>query len=198
MDEHYYSEHPQSKSERHRIQASLRGSAFTFTTDAGVFSKTGIDFGTRLLIETFREPAVSGPVLDMGCGYGPIGISVSRLMADREVVMVDINDRATALARENVRINEVRARVLQSYLFEKVEGSYAAILSNPPIRAGKKVVHQIFSESHDFLLRGGEFWTVIQKKQGAPSALAALQSLFDQVEIVARKKGYYIFCAKKV
>ncbi|BBN97403.1 hypothetical protein St703_01080 [Sporolactobacillus terrae] len=197
LTEHYYSEHPHVKSNPHSLSATLRQHNFVFTTDAGVFSKNAIDFGSALLIETFYEPQISGAFLDMGCGYGPIGIALARDFPDRDVVMVDINERAVALAAKNAQENQVNPVVLQSSLFEKVTGDFAAIVTNPPIRAGKQVVHQIFRDAHCFLKHGGELWTVIQKKQGAPSALKMLQSLFDRVDVAAKKKGYYILCARK-
>lgn len=197
MNEHYYSQHPHTASRRQSVTAQLRGRAFTFTTDAGVFSKSGVDFGSGLLIESFHEPRVPGNILDMGCGYGPIGIALSKSFPERLVIMADINERAVALAEENIRANQARAKVYQSNLFEQIDGPFAAIVTNPPIRAGKKVVYQIFSKAYDFLESQGELWTVIQKKQGAPSALKTLQSIFGTVEAVAKKKGYYVFCAKK-
>ncbi|MCL1632380.1 class I SAM-dependent methyltransferase [Sporolactobacillus sp. CPB3-1] len=198
MTEHYYSEHPHAGSSPHMLHVTLRQHAFSFTTDAGVFSKHAIDFGTALLIENFCEPNTAGGFMDMGCGYGPIGIALSKLFPDRNIMMVDINERAVALAEKNARENEVAVRVLQSSLFDRVSGEFAAIVTNPPIRAGKQTVHQIFRDAHRFLKENGELWTVIQKKQGAPSALKMLQALYDRVEVVARKKGYYVFCAKKV
>ncbi|CAM3234152.1 class I SAM-dependent methyltransferase [Sporolactobacillus spathodeae] len=198
MNEHYYTEHPQSASDRQSFKTELKGTSLAFVTDAGVFSKSSVDFGSRLLIETFREPEIDGPILDMGCGYGPIGISLGKCYKTRKIIMADINERAVQLAAENARKNQVNADVLQSFLFEKITGDFASIVSNPPIRAGKKVVHQIFSESFRFLKSGGTFWTVVQKKQGAPSAFAALEEIFDAVEVAERKKGYHIFCAKKL
>ncbi|GGL63493.1 class I SAM-dependent methyltransferase [Sporolactobacillus putidus] len=197
MSEHYYSQHPQAASHRQSVTLQLRGRTLTFVTDAGVFSKRGIDFGSGLLIDTFREPEIPGDILDMGCGYGPIGIALSKSFPGRQVMMADINERAVALAEENVRVNQARAKVCQSNLFEQIDGPFAAIVTNPPIRAGKKIVHQIFSDGYDFLESKGELWTVIQKKQGAPSALKALQSIFETVNVVAKKKGYFVFCAKK-
>ncbi|MET1250410.1 class I SAM-dependent methyltransferase [Sporolactobacillus sp. STCC-11] len=197
MTEHYYSEHPHVESHPHSLRAVLRQHDFLFTTDAGVFSKNAIDFGSALLIETFREPEISGGFLDMGCGYGPIGIALSKSFPERAVTMVDINERAVALAKKNALENQVEPVVLQSSLFEQVSGSYAAIVTNPPIRAGKQVVHQIFRDAHHYLKEKGELWIVIQKKQGAPSALKMLQSLYGRVDIAAKKKGYSIFCARK-
>ncbi|SFG81316.1 16S rRNA (guanine1207-N2)-methyltransferase [Sporolactobacillus nakayamae] len=185
------------ESHPYSLRAVLRQHDFLFTTDAGVFSKNAIDFGSALLIETFREPAISGGFLDMGCGYGPIGIALSKSFPQRAVTMVDINERAVALAKKNALENQVEPVVLQSSLFEQVSGSYAVIVTNPPIRAGKQVVHQIFRDAHHYLKEKGELWTVIQKKQGAPSALKMLQSLYGRVDIAAKKKGYSIFCARK-
>ncbi|MCQ2010633.1 class I SAM-dependent methyltransferase [Sporolactobacillus sp. STSJ-5] len=197
MAEHYYSEHPHAESKPHALNATLRQHDLIFTTDAGVFSKNAIDFGSSLLIESFREPAVLGDFLDMGCGYGPIGIALAKAFSKRKVTMVDINERAVALAKKNAAENQVAPVVLQGSLFEHVSGEFAAILTNPPIRAGKQVVHQIFKDAHRFLKENGELWTVIQKKQGAPSALKMLQTLYKRVDVVAKKKGYFIFCARK-
>ncbi|WP_100486457.1 class I SAM-dependent methyltransferase [Sporolactobacillus pectinivorans] len=197
MSEHYYSEHPHAASHRQITTAELRGNALSFVTDSGVFSKKGIDFGSRLLIESFREPEIPGKILDMGCGYGPIGISLGRSFPTRQVMMVDINERAVALAKENAKTNGVDVLVSQSDLYETIEETYAAIVTNPPIRAGKKIVRQILTESYQHLEPGGELWAVIQKKQGGPSALTLLQDVFGRVDVAARKKGYHVFCARK-
>lgn len=198
MSEHYYSNQPTSKSDRHKWDFSLRGHVFTFFSDHGVFSKREVDFGSRLLIEAFRAPDVEGAFLDVGCGYGPIGLSIAKDFANRHVDMIDVNERALQLSKENATLNSVEnVHVFASNLYEHVEGKYAAILSNPPIRAGKKTVHQILVEAHDYLIPGGELWIVIQKKQGAPSALEKLNEVFASVEVVVKKKGYYIIKSKK-
>lgn len=178
---------------------TLRGHEFRFTTDSGVFSKRGVDFGTQLLIETFEEPEVAGDLLDVGCGYGPIGLALAKSFPNRLVQMIDVNERALELARENKRANHIdNVRIYQSDLFSEVgEQRFAAVVTNPPIRAGKRVVHAIFEQSRDHLLDGGELWVVIQKKQGAPSALEKLKELFPFVEVASKKKGYYIIKAKK-
>lgn len=198
MSEHYYSKKPQTESCPNSFSTSLRSLPMSFMTDRGVFSKSDIDFGSRLLIETFLPPEISGPILDVGCGYGPIGLTIAKAFPDREMTMVDINERAIGLAKENVVRNGVSANIIQSHLFENIIGSFASIITNPPIRAGKQTVHQIFTESHTYLLDQGQLWVVIQKKQGAPSALKALQDQFGEVEIMTKKKGYYIIRAKKI
>ena len=197
MDDHYYSPQPQSASRPKEIEFRIKGHVLTLKTDRGVFSKENVDFGTRLLIETFEFPNIEGPLLDMGCGYGVIGLSMKALYPDKKVTMVDINERAVVLASENARLNGLDANVFQSNLYDRVTGHYAAIISNPPIRAGKKVVHNILEGAKEFLLPGGELWVVIQKKQGAPSALKKLQEAYDEVSVVQKSKGYYVICAKK-
>ncbi len=199
VSEHYYSAAPTSERNPQTWTFTLRGHEFRFTTDSGVFSKRGVDFGTQLLIETFEEPEVAGDLLDVGCGYGPIGLALARSFPNRHVHMIDINERALELARENKQANGIdNAVIYKSDLFSEVgERRFAAVVTNPPIRAGKRVVHAIFEQSRDHLLDGGELWVVIQKKQGAPSALEKLKELFPFVEVASKKKGYYIIKAKK-
>ncbi|MRX72554.1 methyltransferase [Bacillus lacus] len=199
MSDHYYSEKPSVKSERKTWEFTLRGKPFVFQSDRGVFSKNEVDFGSRLLIESFIFPDAEGDLLDVGCGYGPIGISLAAEFPDSLIEMVDINERAIQLAKDNAEKNNIRnVRIYQSNLLEQTAGKkYAAILSNPPIRAGKKVVHEIFEKSFHQLHPRGELWIVIQKKQGAPSALDKLNDLFGEAEVVNKDKGYFIIKAKK-
>lgn len=167
-------------------------------TDAGVFSKTGVDYGSRVLIE-HMELNPEGNILDVGCGYGPIGLMAAKLSPAGQVTLIDINERAVQLATENAKSNGIsNVEVLQSDLYEAVKGkTFDVILTNPPIRAGKAVVHRIFEEGLELLNAGGVMWVVIQKKQGAPSALEKLQLLYDSVEEVTRDKGYWILKAIK-
>lgn len=200
MNEHYYSKNPSVQSNRKMFTYHLRDKEFRFMTDAGVFSKNEVDFGSRLLIETFQVPSVNGDILDVGCGYGPIGLSIAATEASRTIDMIDINERAIELAKENSVINKIEnVRIIQSHLFEQLDHKqYAAILTNPPIRAGKQIVHEILEQSFHHLLPNGELWVVIQKKQGAPSAIKKMEELFPNVEVVNKKKGYYIIKAKKI
>lgn len=196
--DHYFSNDPSSKSDRKRWEYTLRGNQFIFLSDHGVFSKNEVDFGSRLLIEAFQMPDVRGDVLDVGCGYGPIGLSLAKESQGREVHMVDVNERALELAKENAANNKIgNVRIYQSSVYENIDGQYAAILSNPPIRAGKHVVHEILEKAVDHLVPGGELWIVIQKKQGAPSAMKKLEAVFSEVDVVEKKKGYYIIKSKK-
>ncbi|WP_017729608.1 class I SAM-dependent methyltransferase [Halalkalibacterium ligniniphilum] len=200
MSEHYYTNKPTTESNERTWSFPLNGETFRFTSDRGVFSKQEVDFGSRLLIEAFHSPDVEGDLLDVGCGYGPIGLALAKREVDRTVHMIDVNERAVALSKKNAEQNGIsNVNIYLSSLFEKVSHqNFAAVVTNPPIRAGKKVVHQIFEESYEYLVNGGMLWTVIQKKQGAPSAIGKLHTLYQQVDVVTKKKGYYIICAKKI
>ncbi|QGH32707.1 methyltransferase [Gracilibacillus salitolerans] len=197
MDQ-YFSQSPDAASNPQTWSYQLEGQTFTFTTDNGVFSKNEVDFGSRVLIETFRTPDIDGPLLDLGCGYGPISIALAATHSDRSVLGVDVNERALSLAEKNAKQNKITNVTFQeSDILSNVSGqSFAAILTNPPIRAGKQVVHQMFEEAKKALLSNGELWVVIQKKQGAPSAKKKLSELFEEVEVVKKEKGYFVFCAK--
>ncbi|WP_187768203.1 class I SAM-dependent methyltransferase [Paenibacillus sp. PL91] len=198
MSNHYYSQSPDVKHNRQIHEVSLRGFSFRFMTDAGVFSKSGVDYGSQVLIDAL-DLEVDAKVLDVGCGYGPIGLTAAKLADKGQVTMIDINERAVELSRENAKLNHIaNVTVLQSNVFEAVKHmKFDVIVTNPPIRAGKLVVHQIFEEGFELLERGGSMWVVIQKKQGAPSAKAKLESLFSDVEEVTKDKGYRIFRAVK-
>lgn len=200
MSEHYFTQKPQSKNKPQTWNSQIKEKLYTFTTDEGVFSKNAIDFGTRLLIEQFRQPDIKGDFLDLGCGYGPIGIALASEWEDRHIVMVDINERALSLAKRNAAQNNVSnvEFVLSDRLEQLEERTFASIITNPPIRAGKEIVHTMFEESERALKDKGELWIVIQRKQGAPSAKKKLATLFEYVEMVARKKGYFIYRAIKV
>ncbi len=200
MSQHYYSKNPQTKSKPQEWTYTLRGEAFRFQTDSGVFSKNDIDFGSRLLIEAFDEPAIEGPILDVGCGYGPIGMAIAKALPQRHVHMVDINARAIELAQKNTVLNGVEnVSVYESDGLSGVEQQeFAAILTNPPIRAGKETIFRFYEEAYEKLAASGSLWVVIQKKQGAPSTQEKLQELFGDVRVADKKKGYFIFEARKV
>lgn len=199
LSEHYYSRTQKVESDPKFWDFTLRNQIFRFKTDNGVFSKKEVDFGSRLLIEAFEVPSVDGPVLDVGCGYGPIGLSIAKIYPDRIVHMIDVNERAIELAKANAGQNAVQnVEIYESdTLISVKEFGFAAILTNPPIRAGKKTVHDIFEQSYEHLVTGGELWVVIQKKQGAPSAIEKLKDLYTTVVTIDKSKGYFIIKAIK-
>ncbi|MGX7196329.1 class I SAM-dependent methyltransferase [Enterococcus olivae] len=199
MSNHYYSEKPQTAHDFEEWDFELKGKNFHFVTDSGVFSRETVDYGSRVLIDAFDwEELPEGPILDLGCGYGPIGLSIS-FASERLVEMVDVNQRAVDLAQRNAQRNGIeKIEIHSSYIYETLNHeSYAAILSNPPIRAGKQVVHEILTEAYPRLKVGGTLTIVIQKKQGAPSAQKKMKDTFGNAEIIKKDKGYYIIQSVK-
>lgn len=191
----YYAENPDAAHDIHELRVDLLGEKMTFLTDAGVFSKKMVDFGSQLLLKCL-EVNQGETVLDVGCGYGPLGLSLAKAYGV-QATMVDINNRALDLARQNAERNKVEATIFQSNIYEQVKGKFDHVISNPPIRAGKQVVHEIIEKSKDFLEIGGDLTIVIQKKQGAPSAKSKMEDVFGNCEIVKKDKGYYILRSVK-
>ena len=192
----YYAENPDAAHDIHDLRVELLGHKLTFLTDAGVFSKKMIDFGSQLLLKCL-EVEKGERVLDVGCGYGPLGITLVKAYG-AQATMVDINNRALDLARKNAERNQVSATIFQSNIYEQVEGKFDHVISNPPIRAGKQVVHEIIEKSKDFLEDDGDLTIVIQKKQGAPSAKSKMEDVFGNCEIIKKDKGYYILRSVKL
>lgn len=189
--EHYYTQKPTAKHDEHEIKYHINNIELKFITDSGVFSKSRADYGSDLLIRTL--PPLTGRVLDLGCGYGIIGLSIAKLNAQATVDLVDINERAVSLTNNNIRINNItNACTYQSDGFNNVNGTYDCIVSNPPIRAGKDVIYLLFEQSINYIKPGGSFCIVIQKKQGAPSAKNKLIAVFGNCEAIKKSAGYWI------
>lgn len=193
---HYYSPDPLAPHRVEVIQYSVMGKTLSFTTDSGVFSRKGVDFGSDFLIRNL--PPLTGRLLDLGCGYGPIGISLATLNPGLEVLMTDVNRRALNLAEKNIATNGItNIRVLESDGFTAIKGLFSTIVSNPPIRAGKDLIYPLFRQSYQYLQGGGRLWLVIQKKQGASSTLALLNEIYGNCTAVKKAKGYWLLCCKK-
>ena len=198
MNEHYYNQKPSAEHDEKFIKNLFFGKEFIFKTDAGVFSKGKVDFGSALLIKTFSHKN-NAKVLDLGCGYGPIGIVVASKLVKGEVLLADINERAVGLAKFNINNNDnlindnTAISVLQSSGFEEIKDKdFDYIILNPPIRAGKSVIFNMYEEASNHLKENGELWIVIQKKQGAFSTIRKLNTIYSIVEEVEREKGYHI------
>ena len=196
---HYYSKTQENvKSNPNIYTFNFMEHTFHFHTDNGVFSKDYIDYGTFAMLKAFKPNDIPGDILDMGAGYGPIGIVLSTLYK-KHAVMCEINERAYNLNLKNIEENKADAEVLNSDLYEKVSGmTFSSIVTNPPIRAGKQTVFAIYDGAYEHLKPNGELWVVIQKKQGAPSSKEHLEALFGNCEIITRDKGYYILKSTKM
>lgn len=192
MADHYFTENPESAHKPLRFQAEYRGRSFTFQTDSGVFSRTEIDRGSHILLQALPD-SITGDVLDMGCGYGVLGICIGKLNPGCRVTMADVNTRALALSAENAAANGVAVQTLQSDGFAQLKSRrFDFIVTNPPIRAGKRVIYAMFADAAAALHDTGALLLVIRKQQGAPSAVTALRDLFQTVEVVEKKSGYWV------
>lgn len=194
----YFARRPAAPSRPRVIHARLRGREWTFRTDRGVFSPVGVDAGTRLLAETL-ELRPTDQVLDMGCGYGVLGLVAAALVPSGRVVMVDVNERAVTLARENAAaagLSNVEVRQGDGTA-QITEGGFDVAVSNPPIRAGKATVHRLMREVYDCLRPGGRFYFVARTAQGAKTLARDAAGIFDQVEEIERGGGYRVYVATR-
>lgn len=189
--EHYYTQNPQTPHDVKNIVFSTGNISLNLLTDAGVFSKDHVDYGSQVMIKTL--PDLAGNILDLGCGYGVIGLSIAQNNPEAHVTMIDINQRAVDLANQNIERNKIKnATAYVSDGFQQVTGLFHTIVSNPPIRAGKQVIYALFEQSMNYLHPGGSLYLVIQKKQGAKSAVDKLQSVFGNCEVINKQGGYWI------
>ena len=192
----YYEDNQDLSHDFQTLTVELLGQSMRFKTDRGVFSKNGIDYGSRVLLENY-QPESAKSLLDVGCGYGTLGLTLAKKF-DLDVTMVDVNSRALDLCRQNAIDNAVsNSKIELSNIYESVSEKYDAIISNPPIRAGKEVVHEILAGAFGHLNGGGHLTIVIQKKQGAPSAQKKMEEVFGNCQLVARDKGYFILRSYK-
>ena len=189
---HYFINDPDLVSNKKQIEYHFNNGLFCFVTDNGVFSKNEVDRGSNALISSVSDLDLGNSILDLGCGYGVIGIVMKKINPNADVDLVDINDRAVELSKINAKLNNVKVNIYNSEDITKLNKKYDSILLNPPIRAGKKVIYQLYRSSYDVLNKNGKLYIVIQKKHGSESSLKELKSLFKAVKIVSRKSGYQI------
>lgn len=190
---HYFENDKSIKSDERIIYANINKMDFKFLVDNGVFSKKGVDFGTRSLLESITIDTEKNDILDFGCGYGPIGIYLSKF-TNLKVDMIDVNERAVTLAKKNANLNRVNVNVFASDLYDKVTKTYDYIVTNPPIRVGKNILYKILFEAKKYLNHNGELWLVVNKNQGAKTLVSDLSKTY-KVEIIAKCKGFYIIRA---
>ena len=174
------------KSEIRKFDVKIFDYNISFYSDNGVFCKEHLDFGTRLLLENIHWNEVCGDILDVGCGYGPIGIIANKITGNN-ITMCDVNKRALHLAKMNVKENKVDATIIESNCYENITGTFDTIITNPPIRAGKKIVYEI--------LFNGKLFLVIHKDQGAKSLIKDLEETYN-VEVLEKNKGFFVIKCK--
>lgn len=199
--EQYFTKNPTTQKEIYKFDWNIGKDRFYFYTSNSVFSKKGVDFGSMVLVETVvkENENFKGNILDLGCGYGPIGVMLAKLIENANVTMSDVNERALELAKMNAEENKVanRTKTLSSSAFENINEYFDMIVTNPPIRAGKDVIFSFYEGAYEHLNKGGHLYVVIQKKQGAPSTKEKLESLFGNCETAEKKSGYFIFRSEK-
>ena len=189
-----YFDNVELKSEIRKFDVDILNKKFCFYSDNGVFCKEHLDFGSRLLLENIPWDEVTGSILDVGCGYGPIGIIASKLTGNK-VVMCDVNKRALHLAKMNIKENNADALVIESNCYENITDKYNTIITNPPIRAGKKIVYEILFGAKEHLELDGSLFLVIHKDQGAKSLIKDLNDTYN-VQVLEKNKGFFVIKCK--
>lgn len=190
----YFENDVKVRSEERKVFAQIKDTHLTFYVDNGVFSKKGLDFGTRSLLEAIDISEIKGDVLDFGCGYGPIGIYLSKI-TNTSIDMIDINDRSIKLALKNASENKVNVHIFKSDIYENIDKKYDFIITNPPIRVGKEILYKILFGAKEYLKEKGSLILVIHKDQGAKSVMKDLSSQY-KVELLSKNKGFYVIKAK--
>ncbi len=193
---HYYSEKQDDvKSDEKIIKYQFENHSFKFVTDHGVFSKDHVDRASDILLRSLKISDHVNRVLDLGCGYGVLGIVIAKIH-DLTVTLSDVNERAINLAKRNVELNHVQADVMKSRSFDAIDNLFDLIVINPPIRIGKQALYDMFKQTNKHLTSKGECWMVMHKKHGALSALKYLQQI-GHAKVVSKAKGFHVILFKK-
>ena len=197
MTTQYFAKNPKGPLKKGKIKAFLRGKKLEFETGSGTFSKTKVDLGSALLINEF-EVIPGQKILDLGCGYGPIGISIKKTCSQCDVVMTDVNKRAVALAKTNAKLNDVSVDVKSGEMYESVKGEmFDAILLNPPQKAGRKVCNAMIEQGKEHLKTNGSFWLVGRHKIGGKMFEKKMEEVYGNVETVERQSGFRVYKSVK-
>lgn len=189
---HYYTDNKDLISERREFVYYFDNEVFRFTTDHGVFSKDNVDYGTYILLKAIYRCDLGDSLLDLGSGYGPVGIILKRFHPGLSVDMVDVNSRAIELAELNCINNgtDITVHLCEDIL--ELKKTFDTVMLNPPIRAGKKVIYGLYERSARVLNEHGHLYVVIRKSQGAMSTISELKKLFGQVKVIDKESGYFV------
>lgn len=187
---HYFVNDNNLVSDIKPFNINVNGNSFTFNTDNGVFSKGELDYGTSLLIRNVLNLDISGDILDLGCGYGPIGIIISKL-TNSNVYMSDVNKRALHLTKMNAKKNNVTVNIIESDGYLNISNKFDYVISNPPIRVGKKILYKLLTDTKEHLKENGRLIIVVRKEQGALSLIKDMQDNYE-IEVLDKSKGFMI------
>jgi 16S rRNA (guanine1207-N2)-methyltransferase len=192
VGDHYFADRPDAASRRRTVDLVLPDLHLRLGTDSGVFSPDRVDPGTRVLLETVPAPPATGDLLDLGCGYGPIAITMAKRSPQARVLGVDVNQRALGLAEENAK-----AAGLDNVRFSLADETdpalrFAAIWSNPPIRIGKAALHDLLLTWLPRLAPGGLAHLVVQKHLGSDSLQKWLTGQGFPTERIASRSAYRV------
>lgn len=188
---HYYTDNKDLPSKQKEFTYYFDNEVFRFTSDNGVFSKENVDYGSYVLIKSIYKLDLGKSLLDLGSGYGPIGIILKRFHEETDVEMVDVNSRAVELSKINNLNNKVDIKV---HLCNDILSlhTFDTIVLNPPIRAGKKIIYDLYEKASQRLNENGHFYIVIKKAHGAESSIKKLETLFKEVKVINKDKGYFV------
>ena len=194
----YFDNNENLISKKREISVLLNDTKYTFISDNGVFSKGEVDYGSIALLKVLLKQDFTGNILDIGCGYGTIGLILAKNFPECNFLLSDVNIRACALARENKKSFGVKnVEIIESDIFQNINNNFDYIVTNPPIRAGKKVIYSIFEQSYHHLNQNGSLFIVIRRSHGAESAQKFIHSVFGNCELLKKDKGFYVYCATK-
>jgi 16S rRNA (guanine1207-N2)-methyltransferase len=196
MSGHYFENNPVKDTKQFVIPVTFQNRSFTFFAHRGVFSKKTLDDGTRLLLKVLLQETLRGPFLDLGCGYGPLGCILASFHPQLDMTLVDINERAVVDAKHNAHQLGLHLHVLVSDGFKELTQMFFGIAFNPPIRAGKEIIYDLYRQAKEHLLPNGSMFIVIRKDKGALSHVNYLQTLFANVQLLTRDKGYHVYKAQ--
>ena len=194
----YFDNNENLISKKREISVLLNDTKYTFISDNGVFSKGEVDYGSIALLKILLKQNFTGNILDIGCGYGTIGLILAKNFPECNFLLSDVNIRACTLARENKKTFGVKnVEIIESDIFQNIDKNFDYIVTNPPIRAGKKVIYSIFEQSYHHLNQNGSLFIVIRRSHGAESAQKFIHSIFGNCELLKKDKGFYVYCATK-
>ena len=189
---HYYTDNKNLPSNKSEFDYYFDNEVFRFTTDNGVFSKKNVDYGSYILIKTIFKKNLGSSFLDLGSGYGPIGIIIKRFNPNLDVEMVEVNSRAVDLSILNAKCNNTDIKVHLCEDILSLDHGFDTISLNPPIRAGKAIIYGLYEKASKKLNDGGHLYVVIRKAQGANSSISKLETLFKQVVVINKDSGYCV------